>query len=442
MSFNFDRIDLLGGSISFSIVFFLMNCIFIIHFLFDWYRNYKRNGMKFDYWRFFCVLNIFIPIMIMYPFAASVFNFISTGKDIIYISNYVDEAYFISIFGYISMLIGRYICGNKYNLKLNIIETYIYTNLINKKFYIMIYFFIIVSFLLVIILSYLYPEYLLTLRLIRFDNPLIGALINIIMSITHFSIIFLGLHLLESREKHTKYIFFITIILPILMGVRSVLIIPLITLVAIIFCYYNSKIKIWHYIITSISTICMLILLTLIRDGGSSGQNSNINILIFIGQILYGNTFSDLRDFSWVLTGFNDNYVLGKTYLSALFSYIPSGISDFREVYKYGEVTNHFAGIVFDHHFGLRMTIFGEMYINFGYIGVFIISVFMGYLLQYTNNNFLVSIKEKRSLYFVYTKTIIFMIYSSLFFNSSSFYMIYMFILLNILGKIFIKIKY
>ena len=66
----------------------------------------------------------------------------------------------------------------------------------------------------------------------------------------------------------------------------------------------------------------------------------------------------------------------------------------------------------------------------------------MGYLLQYTNNNFLNAILNKKDICLSYTRTIGFTIFSMLFLNSSGFFMIYVLIIINVLGLIVRKIKF
>ena len=54
--------------------------------------------------------------------------------------------------------------------------------------------------------------------------------------------------------------------------------------------------------------IVLLLGTSLIRDASFNEFNLFESIILVLFQIFFGNTFSDLRDFSWVLTGFNDDF--------------------------------------------------------------------------------------------------------------------------------------
>ena len=97
-------------------------------------------------------------------------------------------------------------------------------------------------------------------------------------------------------------------------------------------------------------------------------------------ELLYGNQFSDLRDFAWILSGFDGNYVLGKTYLAGFTPFVPSYLSDFRTEWGWGRWSTDVAGINDYAHGGLRPPIFGEIFFNFGYPGLLVLCPLIGFL--------------------------------------------------------------
>ena len=97
------------------------------------------------------------------------------------------------------MCVGKKMCGSQYSLRLNVLERLVYKNLKAPNFYKIICIFLIISYVFLIILNIKYPEYSLNLRLIRFDNPLIGSVINIITSLIYFFIIVCGLKCIEKK---------------------------------------------------------------------------------------------------------------------------------------------------------------------------------------------------------------------------------------------------
>lgn len=443
MLVEFEKITLLEGMLKFNPILFFINIILIVHFIIEWFIFYKKTKIVFDYWRFFCVLNIFIPIFIMYPFSSSIYNILSTGNNIFYIEPFVDQANIISIFGYIFLLLGRFLCKNRISNKLNFIEAILYNNLRSDKFYKLLYILTIIFVSIMLVYAQKYPAYIFNFRSIRYDEPIFGAFINFLMSYSIYAMTMIGIRFFLKPKISILILLILVMTIPILIGTRSGLFTPIITILLILSCYYKEKIKIWYYIIGFTIIIILVMLLAVIRASIETGiePSSIFDFNIFLLGIFYGNSFSDLRDFAWTLSGFNEYFLWGKTYLSAVLSFVPSAIFEYRELYSYGAVTNYFAGIS-GNHFGLRIGVFGEIYINFGYVGEIIICIFMGYLLQYTNNNFLNAILNKKDICLSYTRTIGFTIFSMLFLNSSGFFMIYVLIIINVLGLIVRKIKF
>lgn len=115
--------------------------------------------------------------------------------------------------------------------------------------------------------------------------------------------------------------------------------------------------------------------LQFVRKGGTG------ELTQMISELLFGNTFSDIRDGAYILKGFVENtgssYLGGKTYLAALISFVPSSISEFRYIWSWGRYTT--TGLFgFAEHFGLRGGNVMEAYINFSWFGVVISSVLQG----------------------------------------------------------------
>ena len=88
----------------------------------------------------------------------------------------------------------------------------------------------------------------------------------------------------------------------------------------------------------------------------------------------YGNNFSDIRDFAWIIQGWKGDLLLGKTYLSGYTPFIPSYISDFRTRWGWGRWSSSTAGLNPRKHGGLRGGLFSEAYFNFGLIPMALIA--------------------------------------------------------------------
>lgn len=103
----------------------------------------------------------------------------------------------------------------------------------------------------------------------------------------------------------------------------------------------------------------------------------NIDITQILNGILYGNTFSDLRDGAFILYGYDnkyDEFLYGKTYIADILSFLPKSKFEYRQVWSYGVFTTSTL-FGWENHYGFRGGLFLESYFNFGYVGVFISAV-------------------------------------------------------------------
>ena len=143
----------------------------------------------------------------------------------------------------------------------------------------------------------------------------------------------------------------------------------------------NSTIK----IVLGILVILLAgLAISLFRSQGST------NIFSMFQEFVYGNTFSDLRDGAYILYGYDskfDSYLLGKTYLAGLMSFIPSFLSDFKRTWGWGYFsTATLLGM--QDHYGLRGGSYCEPYLNFGYVGVAVAALVQGRWLAYREEVF------------------------------------------------------
>jgi hypothetical protein len=101
--------------------------------------------------------------------------------------------------------------------------------------------------------------------------------------------------------------------------------------------------------------------------------------------MVYGNNFSDIRDFAWILSYWDHQYLLGKSYVAAILSFVPRSLSNFREAWSISVYTDFLVGFDPTEHAGLRPGKFGESYLNFGLYGVVAIGFLGGYILRFVD---------------------------------------------------------
>ncbi|WP_206872453.1 O-antigen polymerase [Clostridium zeae] len=115
-------------------------------------------------------------------------------------------------------------------------------------------------------------------------------------------------------------------------------------------------------------------------------------------EVMYGNTFSDIRDGAFVLNKYEDKfdgYLYGKNYLADLMSFVPSSLSSYRQTWSWGNFTaKQLAG--YEDHYGLRGGMFLQPYVNFSWIGVLVVAIILGIMYGLGEKSFHTNVlKEK-----------------------------------------------
>lgn len=143
-------------------------------------------------------------------------------------------------------------------------------------------------------------------------------------------------------------------------------------------------------------TLAVVVVLALTAVGGLAlqtirGGKGIGGLQAYANEILYGNTFCDVRDGAYLLKGhhdiMNDELVGGKTYAAGLISFIPSSMSPFRTEWSWGRFSSQKLSN-WKNHFGFRGGNFMEAYLNFGIVGVVAAAVLMAFLLAWQEQLF------------------------------------------------------
>jgi oligosaccharide repeat unit polymerase len=95
---------------------------------------------------------------------------------------------------------------------------------------------------------------------------------------------------------------------------------------------------------------------------------------------------TEVNDLAWVLSEWNHHWYLGATWLAGVWP-VPATMSTFKDTYVLSSVTKDVAGIPREAGGGgLRISMFGEAYLNFGYLGVIALGLAFGVLVRKTNS--------------------------------------------------------
>ena len=93
-----------------------------------------------------------------------------------------------------------------------------------------------------------------------------------------------------------------------------------------------------------------------------------------------GDNLIDVRDAAWVISRWDFDPLMGKTYLGGLVSMMPSGLFPQKKEWHLGLTGVRIVGWDPESHFGLRITFFGESFLNFGLAGVITLGIVLGIL--------------------------------------------------------------
>lgn len=427
--FNHIKIDDWQIFISPAGMFFGLFAAYI--FISQWYGESKKYSMPIDFWTFSLLIPIFIDTILMYPFAGSELNSMSVGDNIQHIRKYTDDAFFITMAGYFSMVFGRYLFDHagfmknqpEFRLYEKIILNCLKTNII----YLFLFFVVIPLYLIFIVPIILSGS--IDVRGAFFSNIALRPIYNYIYSSISIVGLFLILKASDGISKITFISLFFLFIISLGMGVRSIFFSLALNFV---FYYYVANRKKPNLLFLSLFFFVLIIFGTLYGSFRSQGSlDVELDTSEVLMRLFYGNNLSDLRDFAWVLSGIGDDLLYGKTYLAGILSFIPSSISEYRNTWAYGAVTAAAANFDRTTHPGLRMTIFGEAYINFGIFGVVLLGLFSGYVLRKVDLRIKYFISRRLGAKAVFAASIPYA-FVPFFYNSSSAWSYY-----NLLGLIF-----
>jgi len=242
----------------------------------------------------------------------------------------------------------------------------------------------------------------------------------------------------------------ITCILLFATGTRGNLISKVIYPLLIFYIYYKRKyISGKEYISTLKIFGCCFILgiftmwMHFFRSGTVDGK--------YLNEILYGNTFCDIRDGAFLLKAFREKigkFLYGKTYLAGLISFLPSSISNYKFEWGWGRFSASKL-IGWTNHLGFHAGNSTEAYFNFGWPGVVLFSIIKGYIFAYIEIIFKNEIFQKICMQHKFDYRMIIVLFGFLAFgglfdctsSANTFWLLSVLILSNILINFLIKRK-
>lgn len=409
---------------------------FVIYYI----VTFQKNGITI--FGFYSLLKFFVPVCLIYPFAFEYENFAATGENIYKILAAEDEAKFLTFLSAGLMLLGYGLSKLlPHDVSKNGMLMSMYDN-IDRGWQTKKGIFLSASFLLSVALIFLVLGILLlgyTVGLLEGRHAIAeNVALRPFLYILSVSVTILSINVFVSGYSNKSASLILLALLMcsvgLLTGSRGASIQPIMTA----FVIYIIATKYRNFIViggVAFSLLVGALVIGMLR-GGSEGNITEYILDNSVRTILYGNNFSDLRDFAWFISGLGDTYFYGKTYLADYLGFIPSSIMEFRSEYSLSAVTTRLAGISGPHG-GLRSPQFGEVYINFGIPGLLIISPIFGLILERINHWVHWNIEHRKDMnpYVIAMVGIIATTILDRFTFSAGFYFVYFAIGLWVIGK-------
>ncbi len=364
-------------------VLYTLDLLAIALFAISYYFQCYRKGYRIDFWHvqlfFVCVL----PNMILLPFAKNELNKIVLGGDMDAVVQVMPVIFLITLCGYFSILIGgalwrlRAGIGARRSL-VELLELVPRCSLMMMSSKSVLLFQAVLCLILQsLILAFYFSQVGLgfDLRHFTFENPQWRP---VALLISNYSVI-IGSHCLARyTEKKERVLLLCTLLLTfglLFFGSRSSLAGIYLSVLICYFMKLRGRISLFRLTTFIVLITAVGFYLGSLRAGDYS---PNEFFASFAFLVLYGNTFSDLRDFAWIYSNWNHVPWAGKTYLAALMSFLPRVASNFRDTWGLGVLTASTVGFDPQVHPGLRPGVFGEGFFNFGVLGVIAVGLMLG----------------------------------------------------------------
>jgi hypothetical protein len=431
----FEKIELFNRALCFTPIWGIVDLVLIVHFFLSWYHSAKKTKWKIDFWYLNLFLTFFPSLFLLYPFNGSIYNNVATMGFQDRILPYVDRAFFISALGYLSVWIGRYLFdftrGNfplilLFRLTRPIVQV-VENNIKSKRAHLFIVFTAILLGSLILAIQFKAGCFF-NARGFFLKEPFLRPLFNLTISIFPIAFSFLALRYIQFKEKTCLKFIVALLLFTLFFGVRSLGLSGLLFLFAQWIYYREGQCS-----FTKLAGICLgLFFIAVVLGQLREGHFNLLEVFpILFAKLFYGNNFSDTRDFAWILSFWDEEYLYGKSYLAALISFIPRVFSSLREEWGISMYTNGLTGFDSDVMPGLRPGLFGESFLNFSYPGVIIFGLLFGFALRYGDIKIKEHVLKSKDIIKGYSHLFIFSFLCTLS-VSAGMWSFYVFLLLNL----------
>ncbi len=360
-----------------------IDCLLIVLFGSLWFIIYYIH--QYRHWGLLSLgtwiigFDFYLKIIFMYPFGRSPENMIAVANRLPVILNYLDWALRISAIGVISMLIGAlgiapYVTLGRRSLGLDHLHDVLLNGWCTRRG--MITAFCLAVGVVVLLFGSGFQPFV--ARSLVFERPELRPIYNLWGQLIPFCALAIAA---RGIAKSSPLIVGAGIMIALngaLGGDRTVVVLTLVE----IWIMAAMPVRRRGWLVPLVGAVALASFALAIGGMRSAGQPGVENQAGTLDQMLYGNNFSDLRDFAWTLSGLFDQRFYGLTYAAGFLSFVPTFLLDFRYDMGIGRVTAALAGLDPSKHSGLRLPLFGELYLNFDLPGVIVGGVVFGIILR------------------------------------------------------------
>jgi oligosaccharide repeat unit polymerase len=366
---------------------YLLDAFAICTFILSYYRNCYRRGYRIDIWHSQLFLSIILPNMIMLPFCRSELNIPILGHDFTAVVAVLPKIFLICLLGYFSILVGGFVWRIRAGLGIRKLVVPVLDvvprcsmMVMSSRSILIFQSFLCISLQMIVLGIYFSRSgFGFDLRSYTFANP---ALRPVALVVSNYSIIIASHCLARYIDKKEKLLLACTLFLSfglVFFGARS----NIASIYINVLLCYLMKLRTRVSLFKIVTIVSVILLAGLYLGNARAGQYSLTDFFTLLAAALfYGNNFSDLRDFAWVVALWDQKLWIGKTYLAALTAFVPRFVSEFRDTWGTGAATATTLGFDPHVHPGVRPGSFGEGYLNFGLIGVVVVGFLIGVILR------------------------------------------------------------
>ena len=366
---------------------YLLDAFAISTFVVSYYFTCYRRGYRIDIWHSQLFLVCVLPNMIMLPFSKSELNAPVLGNDFAAVVAVLPNIFLITLLGYFAMLAGGFAWRIRIGLGmrklaiklLDVVPQCSMMLMSSRSLLVFQSLLCLVLQIIILAIYFVHAGFGFDLRQYTFANPQLRPVALIVSS---YSVVIASHCLARYIDKKERVLLRCTLLLSfglIFFGARSNM---ASIYISILLCYL-IKLRTRVSLVKLASVISAILLVALYLGSVRAGQYSlNAFFALLAIALLYGNNFSDLRDFTWVNALWDHKLWMGKTYLAALTAFVPRFASEFRDTWGTGAATARTLGLDPHVHPGVRPGSFGESYFNFGLVGVVIIGLALGIIVR------------------------------------------------------------